>query len=155
MPMGRLPKPSSVKAAMGNPGKRPINTKEPALKAITSAPAPDFLPDNVKEQWDYFASILIRMRVLTDADFSALEQLARMRILLRELYDDLRENGYTYTTTDQQGNTIHRRRPETQIYSDMDRRFRNYLHEFGLTPSSRSRIQVQDAGEAEDDPLFN
>ena len=50
-PPGPPPKPTHLKLLTGNPGRRPINQKEPMPKAVVPAP-PDWLSAEAKAEWD-------------------------------------------------------------------------------------------------------
>jgi len=68
---GRPRKPTVVKAAMGNPGRRTLNEREPSTPVIDiSTPAPEVIagdPDAL-ECWAYHVRILEKWRILQKAD---------------------------------------------------------------------------------------
>ena len=47
---GRKPKPTLMKQLNGNPGKRPLNDREPVPPAGTPTP-PDYLDDVARQEW--------------------------------------------------------------------------------------------------------
>ena len=55
---GRKPKPSHLKLVTGNPGKRAINTQEPAPEGILPAPPPE-LTAEARGEWDRVAGELM------------------------------------------------------------------------------------------------
>lgn len=67
---GRKPKPSHLKLVTGNPGKRAINTQEPAPERILPQP-PGELTAEARGEWDRVAGELNRLGLLTgqEADF--------------------------------------------------------------------------------------
>jgi P27 family predicted phage terminase small subunit len=146
---GRRPTPTELKLVRGNPGKRPINKKEPLpAKRIPSTPA--HLTDEGQVAWGRLTVLLDRMGVLTEADGFALERLCDCYaeiLALRELVD---ANGRTYETTSTQGGLVIKANPAVAMLADADRRFKSYLVEFGLTPAARSKVQIKDDEPKED-----
>src|SRR5690348_3709942 len=68
---GRRPTPTTLKVLRGNPGKRPLNPKEP--KPPTAIPiAPQHLTEIAKAEWDRIAPKLAQLGLLTDLDRAAL-----------------------------------------------------------------------------------
>ena len=141
MPPGPRPQPTVVRLVRGNKNKRPVNDREPILPVLQLDP-PDSLDDRHKAVWLDYAQLLSNMRVLTIADASALMRLTRLKVRVEDLEQDIDANGYSYTTVDQQGNEHQTTRPEVRAWGDADRRFKQYLTEFGLTPSSRTRVKT-------------
>lgn len=146
---GRRPTPTELKLVRGNPGKRPINKKEPLpAKRIPSTPA--HLTDEGQMAWGRLTVLLDRMGVLTEADGFALERLCDCYseiLALRELID---ANGRTYETTSTQGELVIKANPAVAMLADADRRFKSYLVEFGLTPAARSKVQIKADDDQED-----
>lgn len=149
---GRKPTPTNLKVLRGNPGKRKLNKQEPQPPAGVPE-CPDWLSEKARLAWDEVAPVLHKMGVLTVIDRLALSALC-------ESYADYRDSreavedpdiGRVYETQTQTGGTMFRARPEVLMLKDADRRLRSWLAEFGMTPSSRSRIQTGDAGE--EDPF--
>ena len=69
---GRKPKPTALKLLEGNPGKRPLNDREPVpLKGDIKCP--DWLLPEAKKEWKRLAPALEAMGVLTMADLTAFE----------------------------------------------------------------------------------
>lgn len=63
---GRLPKPTALKQAEGNPGKRPLSTKrEPEFDALSDLQAPDWLIPEAKAAWGELAPSYAKIRLLT------------------------------------------------------------------------------------------
>lgn len=138
-----------LKVVRGNPGKRPLNKKEP--KPLRAQPEPPpHLTTYARKAWDYYAPKLFKMGVLTEADVIALERLAECYSEVRTLADVIEVEGHTFETTSMTGDTIIRRRPEAAQLADADKRLRAYLVEFGLTPAARSRVTAQDIDEDHD-----
>ncbi len=139
---GRRPKPTHLKAVRGNPGKR-ANKREPRpVLDKTAPPPPEHLNDNATRAWENLAPMLVRLRVLTEADHLALERLALCYAEVCEHEETLSGLGYTYETHSMSGDVMVRKRPEAALLADADRRFKSYLVEFGLTPAARSKVEA-------------
>jgi len=137
---GRKPKPSSIKRAEGNPGRRALNESEPVYTVPKRVPyAPRFLSAEAQREWNRAATLLMRAHVLTDADLTALAlycdaygrwiearaNVAKAGAVLKSsatgaLYD----NPYVH----------HANRAREQMLK--------LMAEFGMTPSSRTRIKT-------------
>ena len=67
---GRKPKPTALKVLEGNPGKRPLNNKEPQPEK--KAPrCPSWLEPEAKKEWKRMAKTLEAIGVLTQVDKAA------------------------------------------------------------------------------------
>ena len=140
---GRKPSPTQLKLVRGNPGKRPIRAAGEPKPGHTLPEAPVHLSARAKAAWGQIAPILSRMGVLTEADAVALELLCEAYADYSEARDELRAFGSNYyETTTQTGATMRRLYPAVSVMQEADRRIRNWLVEFGQTPSARSRIQI-------------
>lgn len=135
MPPGRPPKPTALKVLQGNPGRRPLNDREPAFRPADPTP-PKHLTGYAKEEWERVAPQLIQQGVLTDADralFAAgcerygvyMEAIAQADSLLVES----KANGYIT-------NPLHAL--AKSALADAMAVFR----EFGIGASSRSKVRT-------------
>jgi P27 family predicted phage terminase small subunit len=146
---GRRPTPTELKLVRGNPGKRPINKREPLpAKRIPSTPA--HLTDEGQVAWGRLTVLLDRMGVLTEADGFALERLCDCYAEILALRDLVDMNGRTYETMSTQGELVIKANPAVAMLADADRRFKSYLVEFGLTPAARSKVQIKVDDDQED-----
>jgi len=132
---GRKPKPTALKRLEGNPGKRPLNQREPQPRAAAIY-CPRWLHPDAKREWHRVAPELTRLGLLTILDRAALAAYC-------EAYDEwlmacrvLKEEGYTFTTIKRHVG-LH---PMVGIKQKALDRMRAFMTEFGMTPSSRSRI---------------
>lgn len=67
---GRKPTPTAIKELEGNPGKRPLNAKEP--KPVKKAPAcPKWLEPEAKKEWRRLSKQLEQLGVLTELDMAS------------------------------------------------------------------------------------
>lgn len=148
---GRKPKPTHLKLVTGNPGKRAINKAEPKVPRARPS-APSHMSDKARETWGYVSGLLDRMGILTEIDAVALEMLCEAYADYLHAREALQAFGSRYyTTVNAQGGIMHRAHPAVAEAADADRRIKAWLAEFGLTPSSRTRIGAN-GEEAPEDP---
>lgn len=146
---GRKPKPTALKLVTGNPGKRAPKRREPKpARCIPSPPA--HLSDQAKVAWGSLATRLDRLGLLTELDAYALEQLCENYAELLELRADVAAHGRFQICETKVGGTMERTRPAATMLADAERRFRGMMSEFGLTPSSRTRVQTSEDAKPED-----
>jgi P27 family predicted phage terminase small subunit len=162
---GRRPKPTHLKVVAGNPGRRPLNPKEPKpAREIPSCPA--HLSDTSKVAWGRLCVLLDRMGVLTEADTLALERLCDCYAEILECRELIARDGRTYSsvttrTTSEEGEettveevkSLLKANPAVAMLGDADRRFKSYLVEFGLTPAARTKVQAKEDDGDKKDPL--
>src|SRR5947199_8276110 len=136
---GPAPKPTSIKRLEGNPGKRKLNELEPTPKA--GAPeCPDYLDEVARREWDRLTAILVSMKVLTEADYIALANLCQAYSTLMNAQKQMNKTGILYKSKTgyiQQSPLLGIIHTQTTIVN-------NLLREFGLTPSSRTRVAIVD-----------
>jgi len=140
---GRKPSPTHLKLVRGNPGKRPIKAAGEPKPAHMLPNPPAHLSSRAKAAWDQIAPVLSGMGALTEADAVALELLCEAYADDTGAREELRAFGSNYyETTTQTGATMRRLHPAVSVMQEADRRLRNWLVEFGQTPSAQSRIQI-------------
>jgi P27 family predicted phage terminase small subunit len=150
---GRRPTPTALKLVKGNPGKRATNKKEPKpAREIPSCPA--HLADEAKVAWGRLTVLLDRMGVLTEADAFALERLCDCYADILACRELIERDGRTYTTLDQNSNTLIKNNPAVNQLRAADAQFKSYLVEFGLTPAARTKVNAKDPDDDEkEDPI--
>jgi phage terminase small subunit len=68
---GRKPKPTNLRLVTGNPGKRPINAREP--KPANSVPTcPAHLNPSAKAEWKRLCQQMHNLRIISQLDRAAL-----------------------------------------------------------------------------------
>jgi len=142
---GPPPKPTALKVVQGNPGKRALNTKEPKPKS-DNVKMPAGLSARGKKVWRKVAPMLQEAGLLTDLDVLALKGLC-------DAYADYEEHREQVQRTSPIIKTASGY-PIQNPYIALERKawdkFTRLMAEFGMTPSSRTRLQVE-SGEAEGD----
>lgn len=145
---GRRPKPTALKERLGNPGKRPLNDAEPQPQPASTR-TPHGMSAGAKKFWRSLAADLVELGVLTAVDVPAFILMAEhygvARAAVKELTLDSGE--LKLLVLDQNG--MDRKHPLLQVLRDNSSAFRAFATEFGMTPSSRSRLKL--AAPEEDD----
>lgn len=141
MAVGRPPTPTHLKVISGNPGKRPLNDQEPQLPNERPKYPKGFSAEE-KACWDVVCSYLEKMGICSVVDSMAMERLIKVYMEIMVLTKTIESEGFTYQCETKGGGIMLRAHPAVALLADADRRFRQWLVEFGLTPSSRSRIKV-------------
>lgn len=148
---GPAPKPTNLKVLQGNPGKRQLNENEPKFQTSSDVPEPPpFLSKYAKKEWKRLAPLLYKNKLLTEADISALAAYCQSYHRWVEAEKLIRTYGYSSETD--KGNII--QRPEVSIANKAMEMMLKYGKEFGLTPSSRSNLHIENP-EEEKDPFMD
>lgn len=143
---GRKPKPSFLRVVSGNAGRRPINQREPSPPQIAVPAPPIILNDDARREWKRVAKSLATMGVLADIDRSALAAyceafgvwMTATRAIKRLADTGDAYGGLLSKTTN--GNVI--QNPLVGIANKARSDMVRFAAEFGMTPSARSRVQV-------------
>jgi len=167
---GPTKKPTSLKILEGNPGKRALSASEPKPKPAMPA-CPTFVKGVARKEWKRLAAELYQLGLLTRLDRAALaayciawgqlqeveHELSKMKKLYREM-SRLRKknpnmkmtvsNGMVSITSN--GNAV--MEPLLSVRKQAMEQMHKFLVEFGMTPASRSRIEV-DKARKPDDPM--
>jgi len=146
---GRKPKPTALKAFSGafekNPQRR--NHREP--KAPSNRPKkPRHVQGTAATQWYALVKRLEKLKILSSIDEVAIEQYALTYAAFREAEKNVRKRGSCIDYIDANGNELSKRNPADTAMIEHGRRLTQIESEFGLTPSSRTRVQVPDDGTA-------
>ncbi len=144
---GRKPKPTVLKIREGNPGKRSLNKAEP--NAPSDVPScPEFLDEVAREEWDRISGILTEMGLLSTADRAALAAYCTVYSRWVHAEEQVKKFG-TIVKSPEKGFPM--KSPYLTVADQAMESMRKFLVEFGLTPSSRSRIRVETKKSAEDE----
>jgi len=143
-----FPLPTALKVLEGNPGKRPLPENEPKPHEA-SLVCPDWLTDEAKTLWNKYALVMKDLGVFKQTDemsFATLCQEMGRYIELQKIINERKG----YTTNNIRGGS--KPYPEMAMARECLKNIRGLMAEFGMTPSSRSRISVSEI-EEEDDPI--
>lgn len=136
MPVGRKPKPTALKLLQGNPGRRPINDSEPQPRIVDDLKLPIELDRYGKYAWRKYAPVIQGLGLFTEADVP-------MFMLFCDAYSQWRHSldfisGLRNDVDDYQ--SIMRQVMVTREKARSEMRL--LATEFGMSPSSRSRLSV-------------
>ena len=147
---GRKPKPTALKLLEGNPGKRPLNDREPVPpKATLKCPA--WLLPEAKKEWKRLAPALEAMGVLTMADLTAFEGYCQAYARWKEAEAFITQHGSIFQTPSGYVQQV----PQVSIAQQHLKIMQSLCSEFGLTPATRARIIAGAGSEdgASEDPM--
>ena len=147
---GRKPKPTALKVLGGNPGKRPLNDREPVPpKATLKCPA--WLLPEAKKEWMRLAPALEAMGVLTMADLTAFEGYCQAYARWKEAEAFITQHGSIFQTPSGYVQQV----PQVSIAQQNLKIMQSFCSEFGLTPATRARIIAGAGSEdgASEDPM--
>lgn len=137
---GRKPKPTALKVLEGNPGGRPLNTKEP--KPAKRAPrCPAWLEDEAKKEWRRMGKVLEQLGLLTEMDMAAFAGYCQAYARWKEAEEFITQHGTMVRTP----NGYLQQVPQVSIAQTNLKIMLKFCEQFGLTPSARSRIVGEDA----------
>ncbi len=143
---GRKPKPTRLKLLAGNPGRRPLNEREPQPSLPPSLPdPPKHLSRDARKEWNLVGGILLRMRSLTELDLSALAAYATVYGRWVQAERDIARKGILVPPTPRSKSKVHN--PMLAVANKCLQQIVQFLGEFGLTPSSRTRIIAAEASD--------
>lgn len=148
--MPNKPIATAEKKLNGNPGKRKINDNEPQGKLLEKMPpAPMYLGEHAVEAWNRNGPVLIEMMLLTEADLELFATFCQAIHLMIVSSQDINTNGMT--VMGQRGRT---RNPAIATFTAATTTIRSLASEFGMTPSSRTKLKMPgESGETLDDFL--
>lgn len=155
-PRGPKPKPTHLKVLEGNPGKRPLPQNEPMPVPVAPKP-PAWLDPIAKKLWKHLAPQLEVLGLLTAVDGAAFEAACQNYAVWVKCEKYLKENGLTVEIkktngTGEEYTSYVQQRPEVSIGNKALQAFKAFCAEFGLTPASRTRIDIKPP-DAEEDPM--
>jgi P27 family predicted phage terminase small subunit len=144
---GRKPKPTVIRILEGNPGKRAFNDHEP-VPPPGMPNCPEYLDDEARAEWFRTAKVLHDMQLLSMADRTALA--AYCVAYSRWIHAEQQVKKYgSIVKSPEKGFPM--KSPYLCIADQAMEAMRKFMVEFGLTPSSRSRIKVPGDLEAQDE----
>ena len=134
---GRRPKPTGMKLLAGNPGRRPLNKREPKPKR--SVPhCPKQLSAAAKREWQRIAKELAKLGLLSRIDRAALAAYCQAWGRWIEAEDKLKKHGVIVKSP----NGFPVQSPYLNVANQAMKQMTRMVVEFGMTPSSRSGVQA-------------
>jgi len=132
---GRKPTPTRIKQLMGNPGKRPLPPDEPNPKAEIPV-MPQHLIGHAADEWNRITKELHEFGLVTQLDRAALSAYCQTYSRWVQAEALIGDNGVTSITSN--GTLV--QSPYVGIANQSLQLMYKYLVEFGMTPSSRTRV---------------
>ena len=148
---GRKPKPTALKLLDGNPGKRPLNDREP-VPPKGEIKCPGWLMPEAKKEWKRLAPSLEAMGVLTMADLTAFAGYCQAFARWKEAEEFITQHGSIFKTPSGYVQQV----PQVSIAQQNLKILQSFCTEVGLTPATRARIIAGGAGtdnSQADDPM--
>ena len=137
---GRKRVPTALRVLRGNPRQHAIPANEP--KPEVGIPTrPKWLAPEARREWRRVAGQLEDLGILTIVDRAALAAYCQAWARAVAAEKVIAKDGETFTTP----NGYIQQRPEVSIAQKQWQLVAKFAAEFGLTPSSRSRISVPEA----------
>jgi len=137
MTRGRTPKPTALKVLAGNPGKRPLNRREPKPQGAVGEP-PEYLSDGAKAAWR-LAVECAPPGLLTPLDSSILLIWATAADLYHKAQEGLTKTGMLIKGPN---NGMPIQSPYLAIANKQAQIMAKAATEMGFTPASRSRVTL-------------
>lgn len=134
---GRKPKPTALKVIAGNPGGRPLPKNEPKPKADTGR-CPTRLKGMARKEWNRLVPILKDAGLFTRVDRNAMAMYCDQYSIYCEAMKSINDVGAVIK--DSQNRPA--QNPYFRVANKASGIMSRMLVEFGMTPSSRSRVQV-------------
>jgi P27 family predicted phage terminase small subunit len=134
---GRKPLPSNVVRLRGNPGKRRLNDAEPRPSPrVPTCPA--CLGDEARKEWRRLARELAELGLLTGLDRGLLAAYCQAHAMWVEAVSSIER----YGTMVKSPNGYPMQSPYVAVANKQVEIMVRIASELGMTPSSRTRIQV-------------
>jgi len=152
--MGRPRKPTELHVLNGNPSKKKdLGKNEPKPAPVVSAPKPpSWMNADGKKMWKRQVPGLQRVGLLTEADLESFIVLCQSYGEWVEAEKDMKKNGKYCIYTNKAGAENEIERPVVRVADKAYARYKSMCTEFGITPASRTRIEIKPA-EQEQDPM--
>jgi P27 family predicted phage terminase small subunit len=138
---GRRPQPTAITLLKGDvrPSRMPTNEPKPKVRL---PPAPAHLSDVAKAEWKKTGKRLVALGVMTETDTSALAAYCTAYARWVEAEQMLNERGVLWQTTNDDGIELFNQSPYLSIANKALEQMQKLLIEFGMTPSSRTRVRA-------------
>jgi len=153
---GPKTQPTKLAELRGNPGKRKLNQNEPHFEQENTIPGPpDFLDTQAKKEWKRIAPELHLLGLLAKVDYNTLAAYCHNYSIwiqaTRKIKAYASDNDGKLSYIGPKGNRLPI--PEIAIANDAMKLMKDFASEFGMTPSSRTKVSVN-SRETEEDPLL-
>jgi len=142
---GRKPEPTRLKILRGNPGKRALNAGEPDVPLASALPAPpEHLGEDARLEWLRVGPELLAAGLVTALDTSALAGYCSAYGRWVEAERSIKKHGVLVKSP----SGFPMQSPYLAIANKALEQMTKLLTEFGMSPSSRSRVTAAAPGKA-------
>lgn len=135
---GPKPTPRNLRIVKGSDRPSRMNDDEPIVKISIPEPPPH-LSDTESDKFREMAAKLARMKVMSDVDVDALAIYAVNWVRLLDANDKIKELGLVVMSPKK----FPMKNPYVTIARESERICTGILTEFGMTPSSRTRVKAK------------
>lgn len=142
---GRKPKPTELKRLAGNPGKRPLPSRDRQPEPADLKAPKGHLPREGWELWRDLAPRLSKLGLFGELDRQAFEMLCIHYAYAYKAEKVLRREGILAKGS--MGQPV--KHPSHQVLMDHSKMLLRYATEFGMTPSSLASLLPTDSSERE------
>lgn len=140
---GPKPKPTALKRAQGNPGKRALPDNEPMPSPAVDLTPPDWLDRDVRKEWRRVVPELDRLGIYTTLDRSVLIGYCMAYSDYKLARQKIREVGHVMDYRDEHGNV---KGSQVSSYWTVAKQALDQMRkcgaEFGIGPSSRAGLAI-------------
>ncbi len=133
---GRPPKPTALKKLAGNPGRRPLNDREPQTGPLDLTP-PAELPADAAEEWTAIVPFLVRAGIAQAIHRNPLIRYCRARARYREAEAHLEAEGSIVM-----GQVGPKKNPWVTISREMADDMHRIEIQFGMTAAALGKLEV-------------
>lgn len=146
---GPPPKPTILKLAGGNPGKKKIDPRE-VVPSAGEPVAPEWISEQALAIWKRLVPELAKSGLARSLDGWTLARYCVILARWIELDRFIRTNGTTYPQKSADGKRVLRvfEFPQAGEWRKLGPQLTALEREFGLTPASRTRIRAEQEGAA-------
>ena len=134
---GRKAKPTEVKIAQGNPGRRKVETVVVGGRKVPKMPA--YLSPRAKTAWKNLVADMSEANILDSADWPLIEVAANAIAQYRQAVEMLQKEGPV--AEGQKGNLT--TSPYYRIATEQAKEIRQLLEHLGIGPTGRARLGLQ------------
>ena len=143
---GRKPKPTALKLLTNNPGRRPLNAREPQPRPRLPR-APDHLSGEARKEWSRAGKFLLALGLISDLDRAAFAAYCTAYGRWIEAEQALKTYGVMLKSPT--GFPI--QSPYLAVANKAMEQMRALLAEFGMAPASRTRVAGVPLDDEEDE----
>jgi P27 family predicted phage terminase small subunit len=138
MMRGRKPTPTALRILRGNPGKRRLPEDEPKPPVEIPDP-PDHLDEVARKEWIRITGLLSQLRLISQLDMAGIAAYCVAFSRWADAERKVAKHGIIVMSPDKK---FPMKSPYLCVAESAMQEMRKLLGEFGLTPTSRSRLHV-------------